>query len=218
MCFSATASFMAAATTAVVGLAAIKRTRDPRERPLAAMPLLFAFQQVIEGSLWLTLPVDPDAPRATALALVFLLLAKVFWPIYAPVSALLVEPEGPRRRVMSAILAGGAVSAAWLLAATLATKPAASIVGGHIVYGPRVDLPLPVLLLYMTATCAALVLSSHGAVRLLGMIVVAGAVVTYVNYWKAFTSVWCFFAAAASVTILIHFLRARRAPSGLIEG
>ncbi len=210
MCFSASASFVAAGVTGAVGVACLMQTRQPREWLLAAMPLLFAFQQTIEGLLWMTLPVAPDTPRATLLALMFLLFAKVFWPVYAPLAALLVEPHQMRRRLMTAVLAGGVVSAAWFLASTLASEPDAAIIGGHIVYGPRVELPPAVLALYMVATCAALLLSSHSAIRLAGLIVVAGATLTYVNYWQAFTSVWCFFSAAASVMVLAHYVRIHR--------
>jgi len=38
----------------------------------------------------------------------------------------------------------------------------------------------------------------------------AGLVVAYAFYWEAFISVWCFFAAAASVAILCHFEWLRR--------
>jgi hypothetical protein len=41
--------------------------------------------------------------------------------------------------------------------------------------------------------------------------VLAGSALAYVFYWEAFVSVWCFFAAAASVVILLHFERSRRA-------
>lgn len=210
MCFSAPASFLAAGAIGAVGVACLAHTQSPREWPLAAMPLLFAFQQAIEGALWLTLPVAPDGPRATMLALVFLIFAKVFWPVYAPLTALLVEPDARRRWAMGIVLAAGTASAMWFLRSTLAVDAEASVLGGHIVYGPKAELPVLVVALYMTATCAAALLSSHAAVRLLGLIVIAGAALTFVYYWHAFTSVWCFFAAAASIVILVHFVRASR--------
>jgi hypothetical protein len=50
-----------------------------------------------------------------------------------------------------------------------------------------------------------LLMSSQRTVVVLGAIVVA-----YALYWEAFVSVWCFFAAAASVAILCHFEWSRR--------
>ena len=53
MCFSATASFLAAGVTGAIEVVAIARTRRASEAPLAAAPLIFAAQQGIEGLLWL---------------------------------------------------------------------------------------------------------------------------------------------------------------------
>ena len=41
-------------------------------------------------------------------------------------------------------------------------------------------------------------------------IVLTGSVTAHIFYWEAFTSVWCFFAAAASIVILAHFEHIRR--------
>jgi hypothetical protein len=53
-------------------------------------------------------------------------------------------------------------------------------------------------------------LSSHAAIKVLGMIVTAGSAVTYCLYWEAYTSVWCFFSAPASSVIVFHFEKARQ--------
>ena len=45
---------------------------------------------------------------------------------------------------------------------------------------------------------------------LLGAIVLCGSLFAYFMYWEAFASVWCFFAAAGSVVILVHFERTRQ--------
>jgi uncharacterized membrane protein len=55
-----------------------------------------------------------------------------------------------------------------------------------------------------------LIASSRRAIIVLGAIILVGSVVAYAFYWEAFMSVWCFFAAAASVVILGHFEWARR--------
>ena len=51
MCFSATASFLAAGATFAVGAAALSRIGSPKEIPMASMPMIFAAQQAIEGVL-----------------------------------------------------------------------------------------------------------------------------------------------------------------------
>lgn len=210
MCFSATASFVAAGVTGVVGAIAVSRTTERRELPLAAVPLFFAAQQSVEGLLWLTLPVAPNGPAATGLTLLFLLFAEAFWPVYAPVATVLIEPKGWRRRLMLACVAAGAGVGAWLLWWIVSRPHGAAIVGGHIVYVTEQRHSDLIGLVYLAATGLALLLSSHRTVVAVGAIVLVGSTTAYLFYWEAFVSVWCFFAAVASVAILLHFERARR--------
>ena len=87
-------------------MACVVKAQSPREGPLAAMPLRFAAQQAVEGMLWLTLPVAPQDAQASALTLIFLIYAKVLWPVYAPLATLLIEPDAGRRNLMRLILCG----------------------------------------------------------------------------------------------------------------
>jgi len=211
MCFSATASFVTAGTTGIIGIVALTRVTTPRELPLAAACLFFALQQSIEGLLWLNLPLAPDGAAATGLFLAFLFFAEVFWPIYAPIAALLIEPSAARRRLMRLCLGLGVAVGAWCLWAIVTRPHGAAVLQGHIVYVTEHRFPAAVGLAYLAATSLSLILSSRRTVAVLGAIVLVGCVATYAFYWEAFVSVWCFFAAAASVVILGHFeLRRRR--------
>jgi uncharacterized protein DUF6629 len=213
MCFSATASFVTVGTTTLVGIACLSKVRQWRELPLASLPLIFAGQQTVEGCLWLTLPVDPDGAVSSLLTLLFLLYAKVFWPVFAPFTALLIEPDRRRRQLMAIAAAAGAVVAAYLLWSIYVYPHGASIRGGHIIYMGEAPSSIVIGALYLVATAAAPLLSSHRAVILLGAIVFAGSLLAYLMYWEAFASVWCFFAAAGSVVILVHFERVRQMDS-----
>jgi hypothetical protein len=210
MCFSPTASFVTAGLTGAVGVLALSRTTRMREAPLAAFPLFFAGQQAIEGALWLNLPAAPDGAVASGLALAFLVLAEVFWPVYAPAAAWLAEPEPGRRRTMAPLIALGLGVGgyfAWRLA-----------VGDHtpvierscIVYKTHEDHPILVGSAYLAAAAGPLLLSSRRTVSGLGAILFLGSLVAFVAYRAAFLSVWCFFAAAASLVILFHVETLRR--------
>ena len=211
MCFSATASFVTAATTGIIGIVAVTRVSTPRELPLAAACLVFALQQSIEGLLWLNLSSAPGGVASTGLILAFLFFAEVFWPIYAPIAVLLIEPSETRRRLMWPCLGLGIAVGAWFFWAIITRTHGAAVLQGHIVYVTEHRFPAAVGLAYLAATSLSLILSSRRTVALLGAIVLVGCVATYAFYWEAFVSVWCFFAAAASVVILGHFeLRRRR--------
>jgi hypothetical protein len=210
MCFSAPASFIAGAVAGTAGIAAIARVKTRSELPLAAMPLFFAAQQVIEGLLWLSLPVAPNQSATSALTEAFLLFALVFWPVYAPLAALSMETDRQRRQWIAACLVAGIAAALYFLWSLDEAPRTATIVGAHIVYSADPTLPAAVRVLYPVATCLSLMLSSHRSVSLLGVVVFVGSAIAYWVYWHAFTSVWCFFAAAASALILFHFEAARR--------
>jgi hypothetical protein len=210
MCFSATASFLTAGVTGAIGIACLGKTGSRQEWPLAAMPILFGIHQSIEGFLWITLPLAPDGVAAVWLTLLFLLLAKVLWPVYAPAAALLIEPDGKRRWLMVPILAAGIAAGSYFLWSIIAEGHSATIANGRIVYRSEALPPIGVSVMYMLATCATVVLSSHLAIQVFAGIFTIGAWTTYVLYWESFTSVWCFFAAAASIVVLLHFTHLER--------
>ena len=210
MCFSAQASFVTAGITGAIGVVALARANKPRELPLAATPLLFALQQGIEGLLWLNLPLAPAGSLSMALTLLYLFFAEAFWPLYAPIAVWLIEPSEHRRHLMIVCMGVGAGVGAYLLWWVLDHPHLATILDDHIVYGSDYLQPGIVSLGYLTATGLPLMLSSQRTVVVLGAIVLAGLVVAYAFYWEAFISVWCFFAAAASVAILCHFEWSRR--------
>jgi hypothetical protein len=210
MCFSATASFVTAIVTGAIGVASATRVSHPRELPLACAPIFFAVQQSVEGMLWLALPSASGEFSSSGLTLAFLFFAEVFWPAYAPVAVVLIEPNEGRRRLMLPFLVLGAGIAAYLLW-TLLTRPhQAEVVGDHIVYASESRQALAGVGVYLLATCAPFMLSSHRAIVLLGAIIGAGFAAAYAFYWRAFLSVWCFFAAAASVVVLWHFVLEHR--------
>jgi uncharacterized protein DUF6629 len=210
MCFSALASFAAAGVTGAIGIVTLTRVSHGRELPLAATPLFFALQQSAEGLLWLHLPLAPDGSAATGLTLFYLLFADVFWPVYAPLAVMLIEPGRARRRLMGLGLALGAGVAASLLWWILVRPHGALIVAGHIVYPTDSGHSVVTAIAYIAAVGLPLLLSSQRTVVALGAIILVGCAIAYGFYWQAFLSVWCFFAAAASAVILFHFERSRR--------
>ena len=211
MCFSAEASFIAAGVTGVAGAVALSRALVRSEWPLAAMPLFFAAQQAIEGFLWLALPVAADGAQAARWTHLFLMFALVFWPLYASISIWLMEPDAGRRRGMSIAVTCGVIVSAYFLWSLNANPQTALIEGGHIVYSGDPDMPPVFRLMYPIATCGAAALSSFRTIRLLALVLIVASLVSYFAYWHAFASVWCFFAAAASVLIVYQFEAARRA-------
>ena len=133
MCFSPTASFAAAAAIGAIGVAVLARTRAARDLPLAAIPLIFAVQQAVEGAVWLALLSDAQGRTAVALAFAFLVFAQVIWPALIPVAVLAVEPRRGRRWALYVIVPVGFVVAGYLLVVLLGRngwRPRASDLAG----------------------------------------------------------------------------------------
>jgi hypothetical protein len=214
MCFSATASFSAAAVIGSVGLVTLRSAvaqPDHRILALAAFPLLFALQQVVEGLLWLDLTSpDPGALRGV-LVHAFQGYAEVFWPAFAPLAALLIEREHRRRILISICLVIGLALSAYLLVAMIGHPYQASVGEGHIVYRNDFHYPTGIEAPYVVATTLSLLLCSAKEVQRLALVILIGFAVAYVSFHHAYISVWCFFAAIASVMVLLYV---RAIPAG----
>lgn len=209
MCFSAVASFMAAGITGAVGVATVSKVRHPSELPLAAIPLLFAVQQFGEGLLWLALAESPTGEAAMRLTTVFRLFAGGLWPALAPAAVYLIERDAMRRRLMLPLVGLGLAVALYYTMEVVWHANVAAIAGGHIAYEIDRAHSVSAALAYLAATSVPLVLSAEKLMVGLGAVILAGCLFAALTYWQAFVSVWCFFAAAASVIILMRMDEAR---------
>ena len=209
MCFSAAASFAAASVAATAGVLAVSSVTRVREIPLAGAPLVFALQQAIEGALWLTLPHGAVSVLALCLANGFIVCAMVVWPLLAPLATGLVEPNRRRRHAIWWFVPLGVAVALYSAIDTAAHPYHAVISYKSLCYINNSPYPFYGVFVYFAATCGGFLLSSHGALHVFGLIVVAGLLVSAGFFLTTFVSVWCFFAAAASAMLLIHFRRGR---------
>jgi hypothetical protein len=213
MCFSAPASFASMALLLPCGAAACRSSLpDHRELlPLATMPLLFGLQQGVEGLVWL----QQDTPAGgRAAATLFLVFALLLWPVWP---SLLVQPLCSSRWRRRLCLAGAGLGSCLGLALLLplVLDPhwgGGTVVRGSIDYGLRrtvlADGLRPgglwhgIQLLYGLLALGPFWLAQRPDLRLLGLALVLAAAVTQAFYGHAYTSVWCFLAAALSLAVL----------------
>ena len=203
MCFSASASFVAGTALSVVGVAALRRTETTTERPLAMIPLLFGVQQLIEGVIWLTF--SHDAPLLKEwMTYLYSGFSHVLWPVYVPFAVGVLEAVRWRKKAIFAFEAVGIGVGIYLLYYLVRTPMVAEIVGRHIVYRSPHFYVIPVMVLYLAATCASCFFSSHGFVRLFGVLALLSFIAAYIVHVSALISIWCFFAAILSLLIYAH--------------
>lgn len=213
MCFSATASFASAAILGVAGIASIKKTQSTNQLAFAAVPLLFAVQQLAEGFVWLSFSgIDQPAWQNSAIK-TFLVFALIIWPIWVPLSALLIEKNGKRKVIQWLSLITGFVFACFTSYYMLNYNTGARIQNYHVYY--IVDFPnrgsTLADTLYLIPTVVSLLVSSNKGLPVLGVLIFISFLITKFFYGDFVISMWCFFAAIASG--LIYLLASNRIKS-----
>jgi hypothetical protein len=205
MCFSPTASFVASGVIATIGVATLRHVREPRTLLFAAVPLLFAFHQFTEGMVWLGLDGTISQLALHRASFLFTIYAQGLLPTLMPAAVALMEPPGRRRTAIIGLTAVGAVVSAWDLWGLLFYPSRVFIDHAAIAYRNPLTGSLFISLLYILATCGALLLSSHRVVRWYGVLNVIGLTIVQIVRDYAFASVWCFYAASLSVMIYWQF-------------
>ncbi len=211
MCFSATANFVGSGVLATIGVVTLREVKHRRELLFAALPTLFAVHQFIEGFVWLGLDgILPESVVHDAGA-AFMLYAQGLLPLLLPLSVLLFERTRPRRRRMLpfAVLGGGLTL--YILWALTAFSTQVGMRDHSIVYSNPATNNGWVAVLYVVATCGSLFFSEIRAMVWFGVANLVILLITMAVKRYAFTSVWCAYAALASVMILVSFWRSRRA-------
>jgi hypothetical protein len=203
VCFSAEADIVTGVAVGVVGVDCLRHVRNRRELPLASLPLLFAAHQLIETFVWWGLDGHVAWSVAEAAIWGYLVIAFIL-PVVVPLCVLAVEPD-PRRRELMALGAGIGLGVSVVLLAGLVEGPVGAHNAGHrLAYeiGGNPDRVLTVL--YVVATCGALLASTFRPIVLFGVAnlvaVTALAVLTTGNI----ASLWCAWAAVSSVAIALH--------------
>ena len=205
MCFSATASFSAGVVLLGLGTLTLKSAKRPRELPFAAIPLLFAIQQLIEGVIWLTF--SYEAPQINAVMThVYSFFSHVLWPVYVPVAVLLIEPQGWRRRPLLVIITAAVAVGGYLLYILLAYPVVSRPTDQHIEYVSPHFFAAATMTIYLLSTTVSPILSTHRLVRVFGVLALLSFAAAYYFYATWFISVWCFFAALLSAVVYLHFV------------
>ncbi len=204
MCFSATASFIAGVSLSALGIVTVKKAERKTEVPFAMIPLLFGVQQIVEGMLWLSFRFDAPLLNMTT-TYAFTLFSHVLWPIFVPFSIGLVETVAWRKKVILAFQLIG-IAVGFYLLYLIVRFPVTSEVDEHIVYVSPHFYKVPVMVLYLAATCVGSFFSSHKLINIFGALALLLFMVAYWFHTVALLSIWCFFAAILSAVIYLHFL------------
>ena len=210
MCFSATANFVGSGVLGAVGVVTLTKVKHRREFLFASLPTLFAIHQFTEGFVWLGLDGILSPTVTHNMGAAFMLYAQGLLPFLVPLSVMLFEPnKESRRRMLPFVVIGGATTL-YVLWGLTAYPTDIYVRDNSIVYINHATNNIFVAVLYVIATCGSLFFSKirmmvvFGAANL-AILLIVDAIKRY-----AFTSVWCAYAAVASVIILVYFWRSSR--------
>lgn len=213
MCFSATASFSMAGILSLIGFQCLKNTKAKSLVPLAAIPFIFAIQQLMEGFVWRNYP--DIYPYAN-----FFMFFAHFWAFWIPFSLWMIEPQQwPKmwwrqplkwsRGILLVLMSIGilfTINGLWSLVLPVPTE----IIGHSIAYTiPNLSMALYenstlsflVSILYRLCVIGSCFVSSIIQIRMFGILLFLSERIAYWFWAKTFVSIWCFFAAGLSMCV-----------------
>lgn len=203
MCFSSEASFAGGVIISAIGIATVTKVHKPSQIVFASIPLFFGLQQIVEGSLWLTIPLPEYANLQKIGTYLFLIMADFLWPSIIPLSVLLMEKKKNKRMILKILLGMGIALSLYYAYCLFTFNVTPQIMGYHILYNttfPK-SLSMPAFIIYLVVTITPLFISSIQRTHLLGILMFFSCLVTAIFFTQYLTSVWCFFAAFISGVI-----------------
>jgi hypothetical protein len=207
MCFSATANFVGSGVLGAIGVVTLTKVRHRREILFATLPTLFAIHQFIEGFVWLGLDGILSPAVTHDMGAAFMLYAQGLLPFLLPLSVMLFEVDRKsRNRMLPFVIIGGGTTL-YILWALTAFPLQLYVRGNSIVYINQATNNTAIAVLYVIATCGSLFFSKIRMMVVFGVANLAILLVVMAFKRYAFTSLWCAYAAIASVIILAYFWR-----------
>lgn len=209
MCFSATASFIASAGLFSVSAYIFKKAKplDLASTISVAIPLAFSIQQATEGIIWVAINSgNQELANTTAIAYIF--FAYLLWPIFTPIFGLVNEPIKNRKNIFYVLSIVGFIFGLYLYFPILMNRVELhpTIVGHSLSYLPGnyySTIPITIdFALYLAICPLSLLLSSHKCIREISLIVLLAFGISYIFFYYALSSVWCFFAAIISLNVI----------------
>ena len=213
MCYSPEADLMAGLVVGAVGMAALRHADRPRDRALAAVPLVFAGHQLIEAFAWWGLEGSVSPEVGHVAVTVFLVVALGVVPVLIPYAVWRTEPvHGRQARMFPFVLLGVGVSAVLLFG--MIANPHGAVIGGrYIAYQTTTPGGGVTAGLYGLSVCAPLLMSSHRSLFVFGVANVGAVIALSSLLSVGLISLWCIWAAVWSLVISRHLRESSAAPA-----
>ncbi len=203
MCFSAAASFGASALLTGATLAASRYVTEKKQRPLLAVPVLFAVQQFIEGWVWLSLTMEQFAHLKNTVVTAYMVFAEMVWPLWIPFVFILLERHHSRLRLLWTFQGIGILIIFPTVYYMLHFPILASVSNHHINYAPQFpgDWLLWRSIAYALAAVVPFFVSTYPRAWVMGIPNALSFFIAAFFFPGYIISVWCYFAALISMSV-----------------
>jgi hypothetical protein len=173
MCFSAIASFSAAAGLSVLGIATIGRTTSKRELLLASFPCLFAVQQTCEGLVWIAQSNSSFSQFGTIFTYGFLLFATFVWLVLSPLAIYLLDEDTQNENLLLGLAIAGIFLSAYLFYWIVDCGVKPQLFSGNLFYDLRF-IPFYEIskYLYLAIISLPFLTARHSSLKLFGGLIV----------------------------------------------
>lgn len=206
MCFSPAADLTTGIVAGAFGVDALRHVARPQQLVLASLPVLLGAHEIDEAFVWWGLRGQVSEPVTHTAIYLFLAVAFLL-PFLVPLALFGVETVDGRRRWMATLLAVGTVTSALLLSAIIRSPAGATIDGSHIAYVSGSSNAALLGVLYVLATCGALLVASSRMLAVFGLVNVAAVIALTGLTFTGLTSLWCAWAAGTSVVVAAYLRR-----------
>lgn len=202
-------NFTLAGVLLTIGVLTLNKVSHANEWVFASLPLLFGLHQFDQGFVWLGLYHVVDAHTLHSAAVLFIIYAQAVLPLLVPLAIWLLETPGAKRNLILALVALGALLAAYVGWGLMHSPTLVFVRNGSLVYANAATAHLWVALFYILTTCGSLILSRSVTIQLFGWLNLIGLVAVYLIAQYAFTALWCLYAALVSGMLYLHFIERR---------
>lgn len=214
MCFSPQGDLVGGVVVTAIGVDACRHLRGRETHLLlAALPLLLGAHQIIESLVWWGLEGDVPHSLGRIAMWAYLAIALVVVPVFVPFAIMRLEPTARRRWFIAPFALLGTVVAAVLLVQMVQGPVSVQRGSYHLAYSIGLHGGVPIVGLYVLATCGSLLLSGYKHIVVVGVANLVAVVVLARLTADGFASLWCFYAALVSGAIALHlrFAKSHRA-------
>lgn len=204
MCFSAEASFGAAAVVTTIGVISYKKAGKTPYRLLAMIPILFGIQQFVEGIVWTASMYTEFDWLLDISTSCFIFFAWIIWPFYIPFTMWKLEQNPTRKKILQFLLFIGIFISFTLTYVLLFNEVHAEIVDCSIRYnfGSIPSYLWILTTLYLLTTVLSTFILDIPYMKFLGVLNLMTFFISKFYYHDTAISVWCFLAAISSMLIL----------------